>query len=345
MQRESSSEADVVKSSFTSSYSGCPLSDDSGTVMCDDLSDAPPDISSLLDALEDADRRSSIDTVDDSQSNVEDSLLSSYLQTASDSSWFKIQDTMQQATVPSSGSVGDRAPGVNTVSLHDVESEFEVMTVRRSTSLKTYKTPPGSPHRKKEVRFADALGLDLESVRHFINTNEPPIVPSSAIRHLQLQAPPIQRLLPASSAGLGAGDSSSDDERRRILHACFPQPGMSPNFSARISERRVALHSFRADYDIISGTVCVANIAYEKRVTVRYTFDGWATYQDTAATYIVGSNTGSTDLFRFSFHLPDPSVLPCSFVEFSIMFSVNNGAEVFWDSNFGSNYRVDCYYT
>jgi len=67
----------------------------------------------------------------------------------------------------------------------DDDDEFDARAIpRRSTSLKTCKTPPGSDRRKKEVRFADALGLDLESIKHIINTSEPPIVPASAVRHL-----------------------------------------------------------------------------------------------------------------------------------------------------------------
>jgi len=100
---------------------------------------------------------------------------------------------------------------------------------RRSTSLKTCKTPP--PGCKKEVRFADALGLDLESVKHIMNTSEPPIVPVSARRHLVLRS-----------------DADTEPDftvpfRRRLLHSCFSQPGMSWNFAERIAERRVSLET------------------------------------------------------------------------------------------------------
>jgi len=113
----------------------------------------------------------------------------------------------------------------------DEEAEFGVVAYppRRSTSLKTCKTPP--PGCKKEVRFADALGLDLECVKHIMNTSEPPIVPVSARRHLVLRS-----------------DTDTDMEsvmpfRRRLLHSCFSQPGMSWNFAERVALRRVSLET------------------------------------------------------------------------------------------------------
>ena len=69
------------------------------------------------------------------------------------------------------------------------DDEFDYLkkeTRRRSTSLKTNKTPPGTPGRKKAVRFADALGLDLEDVRHIMNTQDPPQIPASAMKDLKV---------------------------------------------------------------------------------------------------------------------------------------------------------------
>ena len=69
------------------------------------------------------------------------------------------------------------------------DREFDFLkteNVKRSTSLKTYKTPPGTPSRKKAVRFADALGLDLEDVRHVLNLDDPPNIPASAMKDLKV---------------------------------------------------------------------------------------------------------------------------------------------------------------
>ena len=199
---------------------------------------------------------------------------------------------------------------------------------RRSTSLKTCKTPPpGSARRKKEVRFADALGLDLESVKHIINTSEPPIVPASAVRHLTLR-------------------SESEDftpYRRRLLHTCFSQPGMSRNFAERVAERRVSLETCMVTSNSIDGVVRVANLAFEKCVSVRYTMNGWLAFTDIPANYVHGSSNGSTDQFRFSITLPNNFGIVNNAIEFSVRYVTGAGNSEFWDSNFGANYRVECY--
>jgi len=210
------------------------------------------------------------------------------------------------------------------------DDEFDTITVpRRSTSLKTGKTPPqASARRKKEVRFADALGLDLESVKHIMNTSEPPIVPASAVKHLMLRS------------------ESADftPYRRRLLHACFSQPGMSRNFAERVVQRRVSLETCLVAPNSIDGVVRVANIAYEKHVSVRYTMNGWLTFSDVHASYVHGSSNGSTDQFRFSIALPNNFGIVGNAVEFSVKYDAGGGGDsVFWDSNYGANYRVECY--
>ena len=212
----------------------------------------------------------------------------------------------------------------------DCEDEFEGVAVpRRSTSLKSGKSPPpGSARQKKEVRFADALGLDLESVKHIMNTKEPPIVPASAVRHLMLR-------------------SESEEfapYRRRLLHTCFSQPGMSRNFAERVAVRRVMLETCLVTTNSIDGVVRVANIAYEKHVCVRYTMNGWLAFTDVPATYVHGSSNGSTDQFRFSICLPNNFGVINNAVEFSVQYRVGGGNDsVFWDSNYGANYRIECY--
>ncbi len=74
---------------------------------------------------------------------------------------------------------------------HFEDREFDFLKtgpIKRSTSLKTNKTPPGTPSRKKVVRFADALGLDLESVRHILNLEAPPKIPAAALRDLKVSS-------------------------------------------------------------------------------------------------------------------------------------------------------------
>lgn len=68
------------------------------------------------------------------------------------------------------------------------QGEFDFLhrpAIHRASSVKSCKTPPGSPGRKKVVRFADTLGLDLEDIRHFMK--DPPTIPDSALNDLQVR--------------------------------------------------------------------------------------------------------------------------------------------------------------
>lgn len=59
------------------------------------------------------------------------------------------------------------------------------LNIMRSTSLKAQKSPPSSPRRKKIVRFADSLGLDLAAVK-MIMQEDLPSIPDSAFVHLDI---------------------------------------------------------------------------------------------------------------------------------------------------------------
>lgn len=76
-------------------------------------------------------------------------------------------------------------------SFEDREFDFlKVKPIKRSTLLKMNETPPRTPSHKKVVRFADALGLDLESVRHILNLEAPPKIPGTALKDLKMNIKP-----------------------------------------------------------------------------------------------------------------------------------------------------------
>ena len=207
------------------------------------------------------------------------------------------------------------------------DREFDFLKTerpRRSTSLKTYKTPPGTPSRKKGVRFADALGLDLESVRHILNLDSPPKIPDYAVKDLQV--------------GL---EEEHKTEGARYLSAIFSQPGARPDFVQRVLRDKVALENCLVDDKsmTVTGTVRVANLSYHKQVTIRTSLNGWLTHEDIPATYVVGSHDTLTD--RFSFTITVPYYFNVgNRLEFCIKF-LSEGE--WWDNNYGSNYAVVCY--
>lgn len=151
------------------------------------------------------------------------------------------------------------------------ESEFNIdrSELRKSSSLKAKKTPPGTPSRKKMVRFADALGLDLEDVRHVLNAENPPKIPASAMADLKV--------------GI---ESDRKELGKRFLTPCFQQPGASENFLQRVIAQKVCLENAIITDLTITGVVRVANIGFHKIVRVRYTYSKWSSYHDIMASYV-----------------------------------------------------------
>lgn len=207
----------------------------------------------------------------------------------------------------------------------DEEDEFTVnrAQLRKSSSLKTNKTPPGTPRRKKMVRFADAMGLDLEDVRHVLNADAPPKIPPSAMKDLQ--------------EGLELDRKSIGN---RYLTACFQQPGASDDFLRRVVTRKVCLENAVVTNLTITGIIRVANLGFHKFCRVRYTTNGWVTFHDIAASYVKNSCDGPTDRFSFSIVAPADFGLHAR-LEFALSYRVNNAE--YWDNNEDSNYVFECF--
>ena len=107
---------------------------------------------------------------------------------------------------------------------------------RRSSSLRRAKSP-GSPtdqQRKKVVHFADALGLDLRSVRH-LDRSAAPVVPDTALRDMR--------------RGM---EEAHKTEGTRYVCACFTQPGDASDFLQRVNSNAVVLERYCVqEFDVV----------------------------------------------------------------------------------------------
>lgn len=216
---------------------------------------------------------------------------------------------------------------------HDEDDEEEPMPraerLRRSSSLKTGKTPPGTPGRKKIVRFADVLGLDLADVRTFMD--EIPRVPISAYDDLQstLQAHDVP-----TSISLG-------QRCDKVIVPLFQQPCTLPNFLDVVQASNVALENAAVTDPIcltITGLVRVRNLDFHKSVHVRYSLDAWQSFSDLQAQYVENSCDGFSD--KFTFTLFGNSMEVGQRIEIALRFSCKG--EQFWDNNQGVNYCFQC---
>ncbi len=183
-----------------------------------------------------------------------------------------------------------------------------------------------SPSSQKKVRFADSLGLELISIKHFDYTDMPE-VPDRI----------IDKFKKARALHFNNFDKSNTSSQSVFMELLFTNPGSLPDFLDRVYEMKVLLEYVQADEFSLSGVVRVLNMAFEKKVFMRYTLNNWTTFVDILAFYVPHSSDGRTD--TFSFKIITPTFLEFGgTLQFAIKYCVVGGE--FWDNNNGNNYRI-----
>ncbi|XP_044583838.1 glycogen-binding subunit 76A isoform X2 [Cotesia glomerata] len=233
------------------------------------------------------------------------------------------------------------------------EKEPQPQRIRRCSSLKTGKTPPGTPYRKKIVRFADVLGLDLADVRTFLD--EIPKVPHSAFSDLIYDdifqkdsspvsfdgSPPNFSRLSLDALNSRPRTQSIGSKPSGVLVPLFQQPGGLINFLDIVRERQVCLENVIVQNPVstcIQGTVRVRNLDFHKSVHIRYSLDSWKSYSDLQAIYLQNSCDGFSD--KFSFQLYCRPLKIGGKLELAVRFQCK-GVQ-YWDNNSGLNYCFQC---
>ena len=94
------------------------------------------------------------------------------------------------------------------------------------------------------------------------------------------------------------------------------------------------------DARLIEGTIIVRNLAFEKWVAVRFTFDWWQTTSEVMARYRESIPGYSIDRFDYSIRVPN--VTCCKIEEKRLFVAIrytSAGREI-WDNNNGGNYQL-----
>lgn len=173
---------------------------------------------------------------------------------------------------------------------------------------------------KKSVSFADTRGLALTVVKVFSEFDDPLDIPFN-----------ITELID-NIVGLTTVD-------RDDFVLDFVQPSADYlDFRNRLQADFVCLENCVLKDKAIRGTVKVRNLAFEKAVKIRMTFDTWKTFTDYPCHYVKDTYADSDrDTFSFDISLPE-KVQPHEKVEFAACYECDN--KTYWDSNKGLNYRI-----
>lgn len=233
----------------------------------------------------------------------------------------------------------------NSISASDEESDEELLRkpqmvrkksgelVRpalRPSSRRRPSSMPGTPTFSKAVHFDS----HLEHVRHFLQVDRPLAVS-------------------AGSSPVDNYDSDNEypfpgDERTPVRTPPYEWEIAVTNFPVESPARKtlpVRLERvwLSTDQKCLIGSVIVANLAFHKMVTCRFTLDYWKTTSEVTAEYMSEirprESSEGHDRFNFTIKLSDLANLEAKTLYFCIRYNVNG--QEYWDNNGGTNFQVD----
>lgn len=191
----------------------------------------------------------------------------------------------------------------------------------RDEQIQSEPTSPTSSNRiKRRVSFADDKGYSLTQVRVMKEPSDSPPrwtdeFVARITRDMRLDAP--------------------------LWETAFTQPASDYfEFRQTLDTNLVSLENVIVKSDeLITGTIKVKNVTFEKRVFVRATFDGWKTMQDFAAEYVANGHLSNMyDTFCFSIPIPPSASSSLGVIEFCVCFE--HDKQEHWDNNKGNNYKL-----
>lgn len=200
----------------------------------------------------------------------------------------------------------------------------------RPASQRRPSSMPGTPTFSKAVHFDS----HLEHVRHFLQVDRPLAVS-------------------AGSSPVDNYDSDNEypfgvEERPAGRTPPFEWEIIINNFPVETPARKLQPVRLERvwlsnDHKFLIGSIIVANLAFQKAVTCRFTLDYWKTTSEVNAEYACEITPRTTEIsldrFQFSIKLADLANLETKTLYFAIRYNVNG--QEHWDNNNGTNFQVD----
>lgn len=197
--------------------------------------------------------------------------------------------------------------------------------LRPSSARRRPSSMPGTPVYSKAVHFDS----HLEHIRHFLQLDRPLAVST--------ETSPVDNHDNKEEFPFGPATRPSWEWDIKLANW--------PKDSASRATHPVRLERLflSADKNTLIGTVAVANIAFHKNVTARFTLDYWRTTSEVAATYCHDVRRQQAadgyDRFTFDFKLNDQANLETKTMFMCIRYNV--AGQEYWDNNNSLNYQID----
>ncbi|KAA8644092.1 hypothetical protein EYZ11_005459 [Aspergillus tanneri] len=199
--------------------------------------------------------------------------------------------------------------------------------LRPSSARRRPSSMPGTPTYSKAVHFDS----QLEHIRHFLQLDKPQAVSA--------ETSPVEDFSREGEFPFKMEGSEEPSFEWDISLSNFPK-----DLSSR-GHRRVRLEhiSLSLDKSTLVGVVGAANLAFQKHVAARFTFDNWKTISEVNAEYGTTSDRKQKydgyDRFTFSIKLDDQAHLERKTMFICIRYSV--GGSEYWDNNDSKNFQVN----
>ena len=193
-----------------------------------------------------------------------------------------------------------------------------------------------SPFRKT-VQFADSFGLPLAMEISYYKEQEVEVISTYELQPVEWKTRPEgfglkhQKVLQKAEVAPEPPKRTQPRAQPEVLFK-FVQPSSESDFFSRVEKNNVCLENMKRDGPCIRGYVRVTNIAYHKKVQVRWTGDAWHSHQDVECTYSHAFQDSNTDCFTFK--------LPISGEQFELALQYTVNGQIYWDNNGGRNYKI-----
>ncbi|XP_068161979.1 protein phosphatase 1 regulatory subunit 3C-B-like isoform X2 [Antennarius striatus] len=178
-----------------------------------------------------------------------------------------------------------------------------------------------SRKQRKRVAFADARGGVLTTIH---------LIDDELQFHLSDMGGATASLQQGGNTAPPAGGSG-------LVLAFTPPADDYLLLRSRLWAQQVCLETCRVRVRLLSGTVQVRNLSFEKWVSLRITFDSWRSFRDVPCQYL-NNVYGCPDTNTFSFSVRIPEAPPPDAIQFCIQYRTPD--QTFWDNHHGNNYRL-----
>jgi len=213
---------------------------------------------------------------------------------------------------------------------------------RTSESSASRPSLPNTPSMEKIVHF-DA---QLEQVKFFNKDHKPSVIsrggsPEDTEEDSEFfSSGPDQQL---ARRKFYPGSSEEEKIRQTLvleqLNIPLRNALAQPNEVLGSNDVKLEKIGLSADAKLIEGAIIVRNIAFEKWISVRFTFDKWQTTSEVTARYSESIAEYNIDRFEYSIRVPDVTNKIEEKRLFVAIRYTTAGREI-WDNNHGQNYQL-----